>query len=174
PGQGVKREPVKVPEGRRKTLDGFENIKHWRLGVLPKDAPAKLELVDNPKRQGAKALKMTYDFSTTSDTRACYANYRTTDGKPVNIGTPKAVSVWVFGDGNGHWLRGQFIDKNGAKIQIDFTEFVNWNHNWARCTALIPEGVHGPIVWDSIYLVQHRPEAKTAGYIFLDDFQGIY
>ncbi|MBI5835413.1 MAG: phosphodiester glycosidase family protein, partial [Armatimonadetes bacterium] len=47
PGQGVKREPVKVPEGRRKTLDGFENIKHWRLGVLPKDAPAKLELVDN-------------------------------------------------------------------------------------------------------------------------------
>ncbi|MCC7491046.1 MAG: phosphodiester glycosidase family protein [Fimbriimonadaceae bacterium] len=169
PGAGQAREAPQVPDGERRGIDGFENPAHWTAKVYPTSVVGSVAVVKtNLKLQGNCCLKFDYDFTTITETRAVYALYETV------IGFPKAVSVYVFGDGKGHWLRGQFRDKTGTKYQVDFAEFVNWDHQWRRCTAVIPPGVKGPLTWESIYLVQHRPEVQSAGTIYLDQLEGIY
>ncbi|MBI2302405.1 MAG: hypothetical protein HYU66_26160, partial [Armatimonadetes bacterium] len=146
----------------------FEAGSLWTGRTYPESVPGKVELVASPHYQGKQCLRMEYDFTTTDETRAVYADYKR------EIGTPKAVSVWVYGDGKGHWLRGSFRDKAGQVHDVDFTDYVNWDHYWARCTAVLPAGIQGPITWQEFHLVQHRPEVKSAGVIFLDEFEGIY
>lgn len=162
------RPKPEIPDGERKLIDGFESDLHWKPRVYPEGIPGNVSIVANPRFQGNASCKLRYDFTTTDATRAVYAIYR------FPIGTPKAVSVWVFGDGGGHWLRGRYRDKFDQVHYVDFAEEVNWDHYWARCTAVLPPDVKGPIIWDEIYLVEHRPEVKGAGAIYLDQFEGIY
>jgi hypothetical protein len=175
PGQGLPRPKVDLPTGKWKQIDGFADAKRWRLSTYPDNVAAKAALVSDPHRPGAKtSLRLSYDFTMTEATRRAQLAFVSGSGQPVTIGHPKAVSVWVFGDGNGHWLRGKFHDRNGKPFVLTFTEYVNWDHYWARCTALVPDDAEGELTWEAIYLTEYRPEAKTAGAIFLDDFEGIY
>jgi len=174
PGQGVERPRPQLPPGEWRQLDAFEDEAAWKLRVFPAEVVASSELVREPKREGKTALKLSYDFATVEVNRAAYLLLAGPDGKPKVIGSPKAVSLWVFGDGNGHWLRGRLIDKTGARFTVTFTEYVNWDHYWARCSALVPKEAQAPLTWECVYLCQYRPEAKTAGAIFVDDFQGLY
>ncbi|WP_240463820.1 hypothetical protein [Paenibacillus apiarius] len=58
-------------------------------------------------RHGLHAAKLSYDFTGTEGTSAVYMNFRDAvgaAGRPIE-GYPKTIGLWVYGDGNNHWLR---------------------------------------------------------------------
>lgn len=175
PGKGFVRPRITLPEGTWKPLDGFELADNWRVRVNRPEVPASAELVVEPKFKGKSALKLIYDFTTLDTTRAAYLMFsKTKKTEPVDIGAPKAVGVWVYGDGNGHWLRGTFRDAKNVQFTVTFADFVNWEKCWGRCSVLIPKEAEAPLRWESLYLTQFRPAARTSGAIYLDDFSGLY
>lgn len=160
--------PKELPKGERKLIDGFENTLHWTQKTYPSTVPGEVSIVTAPAYEGKSSCRIKYDFTTMDETRAVYAVYQR------SIGSPKAVSIWVFGDGSGNWLRGRCHDKHGTLHYIDFAAEISWDHCWARCTAVLPPEVKGPVTWDDIYVVQSKPEVKNSGTIYLDQFEGIY
>lgn len=169
PGGEWQRPEPTLPEGERRLIDGFEQAKHWAGKVYPPEVVGSFAVVDkNIRMQGTHCGELRYDFTTTTGTRAAYALFG------LVVGFPKAISVYVFGDGNGNWLRAQLRDKQNKIHTVDLTQHVNWDHQWRRCTALIPEGIEGPLTLDCIYLVQHRPEVQNAGALYFDQLEGIY
>jgi len=159
-----------VPDGTWRQFDGFEQAKHWTSKVNPAELPGGFSIVKkNIRLEGEHCGELKYDFTTTNEPRMVYALYN------HGVGSPKFVSVYIFGDGQGHALKGQFLDnKTGQRYTVTFAEHINWDHQWRRCGAVIPDEVKGVVIWESIYLVQTRPEVKSAGAVYLDKLEGVY
>lgn len=159
-----------VPEGTWRQFDGFEQDKHWSSKVYPAELPGAFSIVKkNIRLEGEHCGELKYDFTTISDPRMVYALY------DHGIGSPKFVSVYVFGDGKGHALKGQFRDhKTGKRYTVTFAEHINWDHQWRRCGAVIPDEIVGVVFLEAIYLVQTQPEVKNAGAVYLDKLEGVY
>jgi hypothetical protein len=105
---------------------------------------------------------------------------------PVS-GTPIAIGLEVYGDGKGHWLRGEFSDAENENFRINFTEQeagINWAGSWKTLGISLqesfPTGSSGdgvityPITWKRIYMAEPDENKKDSGAIFLDDFKAIY
>lgn len=114
----------------------------------------------------------------TGGTSALYLN-----GSVPISGTPDAVGLHVYGDGKGHWLRGEFEDDDEEKFLIDFTTAtpgIDWTGSWRYLEVPLEEAVvHWgnpgaeltyPITWKKIYLAETDEAAKDSGTVFLDDF----
>jgi hypothetical protein len=114
----------------------------------------------------------------TGGTSALYLN-----GSVLISGTPDAVGLHVYGDGRGHWLRGEFEDDDEEKFLIDFTTAtpgIDWAGSWQYLEVPLEEAVvHWgnpgaeltyPITWTKIYLAETDEAAKDSGTVFLDDF----
>jgi len=158
-----------VVGSKTQLIDGFEGERRWFFTSYPaKEVPGSLKLVKQPRHEGEHAAQLAYDFTATDATRAAYANFN----QPV--GRPFSVSVWVYGDGNGNWLRGRFLDAHGETVTVDFAAHVDWKGEWRRVQAAIPPGTAYPITWKDIYLVQSHAEVKNRGVIGLDQFEGEY
>jgi len=115
---------------------------------------------------------------TTGGTSALYL-----DGSIPISGTPDAVGLYVYGDGRGHWLRGEFQDDDEEKFLIDFTTAtpgIDWTGSWRYLEVPLEEAiVHWgnpgavltyPITWKKIYLAETDEAAKDSGTVFFDDF----
>jgi hypothetical protein len=98
-------------------------------------------------------------------------------------GTPDAVGLHVYGDGRGHWLRGEFEDDDEEKFLVDFTTAtpgIDWTGSWRYLEIPLEEAiVHWgnpgavltyPITWKKIYLAETDEAAKDSGTVFFDDF----
>ncbi|GIP33946.1 SpoIID/LytB domain-containing protein [Paenibacillus sp. J2TS4] len=146
------------------------------VNAVPGSVKLELSSRPDPVRVGAHSAKLTYDFTGTSGTSAAYINFRedgsagrTLEDYPVKLG------VWVYGDGNKHWLRGQIEDGNGTKKPIDFTGAgqLNWV-GWKYVTADIPAGMPLPIKLNQIYVVETSNANKNAGAVYFDQLRSIY
>lgn len=148
-------------------LSDFENPREWNLSVYPAEVKAKLDFTDEQVKSGSLAAKLSYDFTTTTRTRAAYLN------RSVNIpGRPLQFGLWVYGDGNGHWLRGEFYDANRVAKIVNFADHVDWV-GWKYVTADIPQDIDFPISLRRIYLVEAKAEKQDTGAIYFDDFEVI-
>ncbi|MCC5875312.1 MAG: phosphodiester glycosidase family protein [Candidatus Sumerlaeia bacterium] len=102
---------------------------------------------------------------------------------PVRVQLPEdalGVGVRVWGDGSGHWLRGELLDANENRFVIDFTtpgEGVSWKgewrHVWTNFLRLTSIGIVDqppmpPYTLDKVYLVEPNRSAKGDGMIRLD------
>ncbi|MBN1350538.1 phosphodiester glycosidase family protein [candidate division KSB1 bacterium] len=98
-------------------------------------------------------------------------------------GSPEAIGIYVYGDGKGHWLRGEFNDIDGEKFLINFTEAspgIDWTNSWKYLriplsNAIIHWGnpnaiLNFPITWKKLYLAETDDSKKDSGTIFFDDF----
>ncbi|MEU4361615.1 phosphodiester glycosidase family protein [Promicromonospora sp. NPDC023987] len=93
---------------------------------------------------GAAGLRMTYDFTQSTATRGQYAVLPETGAGGRELpGSPRAVSMWVDGDGNGAWLRLQVRQGDGVVTQLDGPE-VTWT-GWRQVTFPVPDGVAFPL-----------------------------
>lgn len=149
-------------------IDDFEEEQPYRFSSYPPEVPGTVQRVTEPRHRGAYALQLKYDFTTLDVTRAAYAVLNR------DLGRPSSVSVWAYGDGQKNWLRGRFIDANGKKVAVDFTTRVDFQGEWRQLRAVIPAGTAYPIRWESFYIAQFRPEVKTKGVIYLDEFEADY
>jgi hypothetical protein len=148
----------------RRLVEDFEDISEWRFASWPPEVSGSLRAAPAPGGGGMSAC-LSYDFSTVEVSRAVYAKLA------ANIGKALQIHLRVWGDGNGHWLRARILDAQGRLFTLDLAPRVDWKEGWRVVGASIPIEAAFPVMLDSIYLVEIRPEKKTTGAIFLDDLE---
>lgn len=131
----------------------------------------------DPVRYGYHAVGLSYDFIGQLGTSAAYINLKDSNGTAGRSisGLPKKLGVWVYGDGNNHWLRSQVQDATGTKLTIDFTSSsgLSWT-GWKYVTATMPSGMATPIKVNQLYVVETKDNNKNAGTIYFDRLSAIY
>ncbi|NGP60503.1 metallophosphoesterase [Paenibacillus thiaminolyticus] len=128
-------------------------------------------------RFGSSSAKLEYDFTDTVGISGAYLAVKD-DASRIQIpGYPEKISVWVYGDGKAHWLRGQIRDGNNAAVALDFTEekvgvdFVGWRY----LEAEVPKGRPLPLTMDRpIRYMETKNDNKTAGVIYIDQIRALY
>ncbi|MDD9268119.1 family 10 glycosylhydrolase [Paenibacillus sp. GCM10023248] len=130
-----------------------------------------------PVQAGTFAGKFTYDFTGTTGTSAAYLNFKDELGGTGRIleGYPRKLGVWVYGDGQKHWLRAMLQDSAGTKPTIDFTLVggLNWL-GWKYVTIDLPANLKPPIRLNQIYLVETSDTNKNGGTLYIDQVTALY
>ncbi|WP_355316508.1 phosphodiester glycosidase family protein [Paenibacillus jiagnxiensis] len=128
-------------------------------------------------RGGSRAVKLEYDFTGTTGTSGAYLTATSTDSRIQIPGYPEKISMWVYGDGQKHWLRGQLRDGANAAIPVNFTEQnigVDWT-GWKYVEVEVPKGKTTPLTMDMpVRYMETKNTNKTAGAIYIDDIRAIY
>jgi len=137
----------------------------WHLVKAPKDLTAELEFGKSP--DGAAATHLSYDFESGAGTRAAMAQTEL----PV-AGAPLAITLEVYGDGSGAWLRGMYRNGDGIHDAVTFARRLGWT-GWRTVSAEIPPRVRWPIVWTRVYVVA-PPGEKQAGDIWIRNLGAWY
>lgn len=128
---------------------------------------------DEPVRFGTGSGRLEYDFTGQPSTSGAYLMLRTPRELP---GYPRRIGVWVFGDGQGHWLRAQLRDGSGAFFWIDLTAAnpgVNWT-GWRYVEAEVPAGKPLPLKFEALRLMETKPELKNRGVVYFDNLRAVY
>ena len=103
-----------------------------------------------------------------SSTRAAYLLTR------LGItGNPTAMTLWVYGDGSGVWLRGTYDQSSGPPGTVTFSRRVTWQ-GWRSVTAQVPAGLNYPITWTSFYVVETDPNRAPHGVLYFSSPRAIY
>ena len=128
-------------------------------------------------KSGDGSLKIEYDFATKPLTGTVAIEWFNendyddeTDDGTVLPGQPTAVGCWVYGDGNGAWLR---IQMTGGKYVGD--TYVDWV-GWRYIETAIP--TDAPYPYNLIRAVRVLGTASianhTKGCIYVDSLRAIY
>jgi len=165
-------------------LDDFSSLSRWSLtGLRVNMAACSLTLDSSVVFSPRTSARLAYSLST-GGTSALYMECSI----PIS-GTPTAVGIHVYGDGKGHWLRGEFADADGEKFLVNFTESspgVNWAGTWRYVRVSMskdsvithwsnPSAVLTfPITWKRIYLAETDEGRKDVGVLYFDDFTAHY
>jgi len=139
----------------------------WSFRGYPATVTGSVALVTDPSHDGRPSAQLTYHLDGTG-TRAAYVVTQL----PIP-GEPSAISLWVYGDGSGAWLRGAFDEANGERGTVTLARHVDWT-GWRSVTAQLPAGVAYPISWVSLYVVETDPGRTPQGVIDLSDLRAIY
>ncbi|MGG3739441.1 phosphodiester glycosidase family protein [Aeribacillus pallidus] len=153
-------------------LDSFSSITNVSISHVNATSSIDLEKTLQP-REGITSLKWDYHFKTSKKgTSVSYIHFK----KPVQlVGKPQAIGLWVYGDGQKHWLRGAITDASGKEWIVNFTSYagLNW-YGWKYVKATIPKEVKYPITLSKIYLAEPEENNKTNGTLYLDRLQAEY
>ncbi len=159
-------------------IDNFSSLKNWSLtGLRMNLAETELAIDSTNFVSEPSAAKLTYSLET-GGVSVVYLNC----ALPIP-GEPYSVGIHVYGDGKGHWLRGEFSDADGEIFLVDFTPEIpgiDWSNSWKYLPAKLYEAMPHwsnpsaeltfPIQWRKIYLAETDENKKDSGVILLDDF----
>lgn len=153
-------------------LGSFESLTGIEAATARANASLSLENKIQPIDQN-RSVKLSYDFTNHKDgISAAYLKW--TRGLPLPS-TPKKVGLWVYGDGNNHWLRGALTDANKQNHIIDFTKEggLDWT-GWKYVEASIPQTAVAPYTLNQIYVAETSTTKKDKGFILFDKIQVHY
>jgi hypothetical protein len=154
---------VEVTEAAARALEDFEGMGTWTSRVTPAGVLGSATLASGLARSGKRALRIDYDFNTGSGTRAVYAQ------GSQNLGAAFALKVWVYGDGQGAWLRARVKDAKGTVHTVDLARNVNWKDSWKELRAPFSDDFPTPLTLESLYIVEPDTALKPKGSILIDD-----
>lgn len=167
----TKGETTVTVGNRAELLNTFDSIAAWKSESAR--ANSSISLASDPRYHGTTSLKMNYDFTVgESGIKAGYA----TLNSPIPLsGRPNSIGIWVYGDGQNHWLRGKVIDGSGTAHTINFTEEgeLNWK-GWKYVRAEVPTNISLPIKFSQLYVAESSPEKQGKGIIYFDKLQAEY
>jgi hypothetical protein len=124
----------------------------------------------NFAKNGDMGGMLTYDFSTTTETRAAYMKFNAPIVLPANT---ESIGLWAYGDyGNDHWLRGKIVDANGASTNITFARHIDWT-GWKYLTAELPDELAAPFTLERIYVVETDVTKQDSGTVVVDDVYAV-
>ncbi len=155
---------------------GFDRYK-TESGARYVKSIASLETDEEYVRSGNAALKLEYDFTDWPSTSGSYLEVKD-DSQRIEIPDyPEKIGMWVYGDGQKHWLRGQLRDANNGAIGIDFVnetvgvDFVGWRY----LEADVPQGRPAPLYMDMpVRYMETKANNKNAGVLYIDDIRAVY
>jgi len=149
-------------------LEDFEKADGKHFSSYPVTVTGSFSITSQQVKSGNFSGRLDYDFTVGDGSRAAYMNF--TNNLALPVGTQK-LSLWVYGEGRGHWLRGTVQDALGQEYNIDFAKSVNWN-GWQKVEASLPQGKE-PFSLKRIYLVEIDSAIKDAGTVYFDDLTAI-
>lgn len=158
--------------GEEKKIDSFENIQYLDYSAYPKDIQGIAGVTTKYVSDGNKALGLSYYFKESSSTQAAYLSFAG-DGIAIS-GSPTRLTMDVYGNGSGQWVRGKIVDANGTESVIDFTRDVNWNGEYAPMGADIPSTVKYPIKLKTIYVAALSNTNTNQQVMYFDNLRGEY
>ena len=166
------------------TADGLFYIVHdldtaapFRVSTLG-GGSASIASTTTGRHSGAGALRLTYAFTGASQGAELSLNRQVS-------GSPKAISVWVYGDGSATPIFMKFVDATGESFQAKIGHAVG--RSWQRLTFYLDGGnpsyshwggnndgvVNYPITVSSLYF--YRPVSGVQfGQIYVDDLTAHY
>ena len=153
-------------------LGSFESVSGLQATTARATASLALENKIQAHDQNA-SVRLNYDFTGYKEgTSAAYMTW--TNGLQL-ASQPKKLGVWVYGDGNNHWLRGSLKDANGKEIVVDFTKEngLNWT-GWKYVEAVIPHTATAPLTLNKIYIAEQSSAKKDKGFLLFDKLQVLY
>lgn len=136
----------------------------WKTGTAPQGIPVSLESSPGYLTQG---LKLTYDFTTSTATRAAYLLPTSTLTLP---GRPERFGLWVKGDGQGAWLRTVVKDAAGKNYTLDLARNVT-RTDWQYVEAMVPSSVSYPLTLVQIYPVEPTATRQYKGALLFSDLR---
>lgn len=153
-----------------------------------------------PVRFGAKAMKLNFDFSACGEVTegACIG---TSDDVTIP-GVPTGLGVWVYapegvgfewkgeGSNSGLWLRAYALNKDGNKVELDYTlepkqitepgqqPGIYWE-GWKYCEAKLkasdaPFSLMKSMTFRLMFVYGTKMVEPRVGSIYLDNFQFVY
>ncbi|MBD0378761.1 family 10 glycosylhydrolase [Paenibacillus sp. WST5] len=173
-----------VAEINAASSPAYANVENFEqtTNLSASSAQAKsvsIGLISRPETiyYGYHAVKLAYDFTGMTGTSAAYINFKDPSGTAGRTlqGVPKKLGVWVFGDGNNHWLRAQLQDATGTKTAVDFTSSngLNWT-GWKYVTIAVPSTLKAPLKINQIYVVETKENNKNSGVLYFDQLNAFY
>lgn len=128
-------------------------------------------------RFGTKSAKLAYDFTGQVGTSGAYIETKDKDNYIKIPGYPEKISLWVYGDGEKHWLRTQLRDGNNGAFSIDFVDAavgVDFK-GWKYLEAVVPKGKPLPLIMDqTVRYMETNNNNKTAGVLYVDQLRALY
>ncbi|MFC0530904.1 phosphodiester glycosidase family protein [Phytohabitans kaempferiae] len=137
----------------------FEDAASWRFS----HARAAGSVAPAPGHTGG-GLKLAYDFSLSTGTRAAYADPPAWIPVP---GQPQAFGMWIHGNGRGEWARLHLHDALDQQHVLS-GPLVTWT-GWRYVEMAVPAGVQYPVRIRRFYVAETRPEAQYTNEIVVDD-----
>lgn len=157
---------VSVGGPQARLIPAFEEQASFR-GYPPQTVTGDVSIVATPTHDNRQSLRLQFHL----DGQGSRAAYVETD-LPLP-GEPTGVSVWVYGDGDGAWLRGAYTDAKGDRGTVTFARHVDWT-GWRQVAASLPSGVAYPIRWTYVYVVETDPTKTPSGEIYLSGLRALY
>ncbi|MEU4328356.1 phosphodiester glycosidase family protein [Nonomuraea dietziae] len=136
----------------------FENAASWTFAA----ARATGSLAAGPGQSGG-GLRLSYDFTQSTATRAAYAS---PPQQLVVPGQPQAFGLWIDSSGKGEWPSLEFYDANGQS-QILRGPHLTWT-GWKYVEFAVPPGVSYPLKLRRFYVAETRGDAKYTSQITID------
>ncbi|MBM7439534.1 hypothetical protein JOC24_002956 [Streptomyces sp. HB132] len=141
-------------------VSDFEDAGSWKFSQARADG-ALAATQDGHTNTG---LRLTYDFTRSTATRAAYA----APPQPLTVpGQPQAYTLWIKGDGNGAWPTLHLKDAAGSD-QLLRGPYVTWT-GWRRVTFAVPPGAAMPLSVHRFYLAETAVARQYTGEIVIDD-----
>ncbi len=125
------------PSGSPSVVFNFEQNRGWQRGNEPYGTFTRS---GEQARGGSSSGKLDYDFPAEE---VNYVVFRSID-QPALSGQPSGLTVWVYGDGSGHFLNAWIQDSAGEVRQYTFGRI--YHTGWQRMSAPFDEGRGWPNV----------------------------
>lgn len=154
-------------------LHGFENKDNIEVKSIRAKVSGRLSSDNEPVILGESSYRFEYDMETGDEgTAAAYLNFKdkiVVPGKPIEIG------LWVYGNGQGNWLRGTYINGDGERKIVNYTNQgkFDWN-GWKYAYAEIPKDEKFPIALEQIYIAEPVLENKIKSVAYFDNLTALY
>ncbi|MBQ0896512.1 phosphodiester glycosidase family protein [Micromonospora sp. U56] len=138
---------------------GFDDAASWRFS----QARASGAVAPAPGHTGT-GLRMTYDFSRSTGTRAAYADPPAWITVP---GQPQAFGMWIHGNGTGEWPSLHLHDAQDTQHVLR-GPLVTWK-GWKYVEFAVPPGVQYPVRVRRFYVAETNPAAQYTSEVIIDD-----
>ncbi|WP_405100162.1 phosphodiester glycosidase family protein [Micromonospora sp. NBC_01412] len=137
----------------------FDDAASWKFS----QARASGSVAPAPGHTGT-GLKMSYDFSQSTGTRAAYADPPAWIEVP---GQPQAFGMWINGSGKGEWPSLHLHDAQDTQHVLR-GPLITWT-GWQYVEFAVPAGVQYPVRVRRFYVAETNAAAQYTSEIVVDD-----
>lgn len=138
----------------------FEDSETWTASCARCTATVETD----PSGYHGEGLRLSYDFTQSTATRAAYANPAQWIEVP---GQPQSFSLWIHGAGNGEWPSLHLVDALDQDIVLR-GPYVTWE-GWRQVELTVPTGVAYPVRIRRFYVAETAASASYHGEVRIDE-----
>jgi hypothetical protein len=165
--------PISISTVPETPAISFETFGVWKRGDQPY---GEFSQSQTQAKSGQFAGQLSYDFS-----QAAGDDFVIFEQKTAMAGQPNQISIWVYGDGSGHFFNVWLIDAQGERWSVGLGRInkIGWQrlHGAIDAARPWPSGhIDGPDNGTIDYplqfngLVLDRVDGPATGQIYIDDF----